>query len=97
MDKKCQLEIIWINMWVGSGEPTFTVLRVHSLNCITIVVLTNSYGHPHKELLERLKIYTEKIFFTMKEGEIILIERKNGFYIRSRLGGKRYLFMRNEP
>ena len=57
----------------------------------------NSYGHPHKELLERLKIYTEKIFFTMKEGEIILIERKDGFYIRSRLGGKRYLFMRNEP
>ncbi len=57
----------------------------------------NVYGHPHKELLERLKLYTEKMFFTMEEGEIILTERKNGFYIESRLGRKRYLFMGNEP
>ena len=57
----------------------------------------NSYGHPHKELLERLKNYTEKMLFTMEEGEIGLTERKNSFYIESRLGKKRYLFMENEP
>ncbi len=57
----------------------------------------NSYGHPHKELLERLENYTEKMLFTMKEGEIRLTERKNSFFIESRLGKKRYLFMENEP
>ncbi|MEE0468371.1 MAG: DNA internalization-related competence protein ComEC/Rec2 [Blautia sp.] len=57
----------------------------------------NSYGHPHKELLERLENYTEKMLFTMEEGEIRLTERKNSFCIESRLGKKRYLFMENEP
>lgn len=57
----------------------------------------NSYGHPHKELLKRLKLYTEKIFSTMEEGEIRLTESKDVFYIESRLGKKRYLFRGNEP
>ena len=57
----------------------------------------NSYGHPHKELLERLENYTEKMLLTMEEGEIRLTERKNSFCIESRLGKKRYLFMENEP
>lgn len=57
----------------------------------------NSYGHPHRELMERLKIYTGKMFLTMEEGEIALVERKKEFYIESRLGRKRYLFMGNEP
>lgn len=57
----------------------------------------NSYGHPHKELLERLENYTERMLFTMEEGEIRLTERKNSFCIESRLGKKRYLFMENEP
>ena len=57
----------------------------------------NSYGHPHKELLKRLKLYTGKIFSTMEEGEIRLTESKDVFYIESRLGKKRYLFRGNEP
>lgn len=73
MDKKCQLEIIWINMWVGSGEPTFTVLRVHSLNCITIVVLTNSYGHPHRETRERLEAYGVKQYLTQTSGAVTIL------------------------
>lgn len=57
-------------MWVGSGEPTFTVLRVHSLNCITIVVLTNSYGHPHRETIERLEKTGSRILATANCGGI---------------------------
>lgn len=57
----------------------------------------NSYGHPHKELLERLKNYTKKMFFTMENGEIGLVESKNGFYMESRWEKKRYLFTGNEP
>ena len=33
-------------------NPPFTVLRVHSLNCITFVVLTNNYGHPAAEIIK---------------------------------------------
>ena len=47
--------------------------------------------------MKRLKLYTEKIFSTMEEGEIRLTESKDVFYIESRLGKKRYLFRGNEP
>ncbi len=57
----------------------------------------NSYGHPHKELMERLKMHTKKIFLTMEEGEIQLVERKKSFLMESRMGKKRYLFTGNEP
>ena len=57
----------------------------------------NSYGHPHEELMERLKYNTNKIFLTMEEGELILTERKNDFLIESRMRKKRYLFRGNEP
>lgn len=53
----------------------------------------NSYGHPHRELLERLKLYTEKIFLTEEGGEIVLTERKKGFRINSRLDRKKYFFV----
>ena len=39
---------------MGSNEPTFSYKKGSSLFCITIIVLTNSYGHPHKETLARL-------------------------------------------
>ena len=40
---------------VGSNEPTFSFEKGSSLNCIIFFVLTNSYGHPQEELLERLE------------------------------------------
>ena len=36
----------------------------------------NSYGHPHKEVLERLETRTGRIFITWKEGAI-------GIYVRN--------------
>ena len=33
----------------------FCCLKGSSLNCIIFFVLTNSYGHPHREVLEALK------------------------------------------
>lgn len=83
MDKKCQLEIIWINMWVGSGEPTFTVLRVHSLNCITIVVLTNSYGHPHKSTLKLLDEFGVETYRTDENGTVVISTEGSGVTIKT--------------
>lgn len=53
-------------------NPPFTVLRVHSLNCITFVVLTNRYGHPHVETIERLTAEGCSILNTAECGAITL-------------------------
>ena len=45
-------------------------IRGSSLICINITVLRNSYGHPHKELLERLERVGSKVMNTSEYGGI---------------------------
>lgn len=62
-------------------NPPFTVLRVHSLNCITIVVLTNRYRHPSYLTLKRLEAYGVKIYRSDFQGMVKIV-----YY-----GGKNYV------
>ena len=39
----------------------------------------NSYGHPHKELLKRLKKYSGQILFTKEQGAVHIIVRNPAF------------------
>lgn len=55
---------------MGSFEPTFSYKKGSSLFCITIIVLTNDYGHPHKEVLERLDTCGSEHFCTIDYGAI---------------------------
>ena len=57
-------------MWVGSFEPTFSCLKGSLLNCIKTFVLTNRYGHPHEETLERLQEAGTEVFRTDETGAI---------------------------
>ena len=34
--------------------------------------LNNSYGHPHKALLNRIKPYTNEIYVTYEAGDIVI-------------------------
>lgn len=43
----------------------------------------NHYGHPHRELLERLKKYNCKVFLTMEKGEIGVISDGQNMKINS--------------
>ena len=83
----------------GSKNSTTEEILETIMPCAAIISCgeNNSYGHPHKELKERLKAYTQRTFMTMTGGEISLSEEKKGFCIQSRLGEKRYLFTGNEP
>ena len=56
---------------MGSNEPTFSYTKGSSLFCITIIVLTNSYGHPHAETLQRLEGVGTRIYCTAEDGEVI--------------------------
>ena len=47
-------------------------IRGSSLICINITVLRNSYGHPHKEIIERLEDVGADILTTTECGAIIL-------------------------
>ena len=60
-------------------NPPFLVKKGSSLFCITIIVLTNSYGHPHKETLDRLSKFTKnaKVFRTDESGQVS-VEVENG-------------------
>lgn len=51
-------------------DPPFMIKGVHSLNCITIVVLTNRYGHPGREAVQRLQGAGAKVLRTDKLGAI---------------------------
>ena len=55
---------------VGSNEPTFSCKKGSSLFCITIVALTNSYGHPHEATLRRLQAADAKVLRTDELGQI---------------------------
>ena len=70
---------------MGSNEPTFSYEKGSSLFCITIIVLTNSYGHPHKETLARLSKFTKnaKVFRTDESGQVS-VEVENGRMIIKR-------------
>ena len=57
---------------MGSFEPTFSYKKGSSLFCITIIVLTNRYGHPHAETLERLEKVGTSIYRTDQSGAIIV-------------------------
>lgn len=39
----------------------------------------NSYGHPHKELLKRLKKYSGQILLTKEQGAVHIIVRNPAF------------------
>ena len=52
-------------------NPPFLSQRVHRLNCIIFFVLTNSYGHPHEETMERLEEVGAKVLRTDELGAII--------------------------
>lgn len=43
---------------------------VQSLNCIKIIVLTNSYRHPGEAAVERLENIGSEILYTMESGQI---------------------------
>jgi len=45
----------------------------------------NRYGHPHKELLERLKVYNSRIFRTDEGGAVQLRSNGTDFFIHSYL------------
>lgn len=62
-------------------NPPFTVLRVHSLNCIAIVVLTNRHRHPSYLTLNRLEAYGVKIYRSDLQGMVKIV-----YY-----GGKNYI------
>ena len=69
---------------VGSNEPTFSCKKGSSLNCIIFFVPTNSYGHPHKETLERLESVATSIYRTDELGQITCSCKRNGpFTVRS--------------
>ena len=50
----------------------FFALRVSSFNCINIIALMNRYGHPHEELLERLKRSGAEVMITKESGAITI-------------------------
>ena len=62
-------------------NPPFTVLRVHSLNCITIVVLTNLYHHPHKDVIQRLNDYDIHIYRSDETGMVSIVYYGKDNYI----------------
>lgn len=53
-------------------DPPFMIKGVHSLNCITIVVLTNTYGHPNEALLKRLRAVDSLVKTTLDQGALLL-------------------------
>ncbi len=55
---------------MGSFEPTFFCLKGSSLNCIKIIVLTNPYGHPYEELLDRLSECGSNVMITYETGAL---------------------------
>ena len=68
---------------MGSFEPTFSYKKGSSLFCITIIVLTNRYGHPGEKTMDRLKRMNTDIYVTMSTGQINIISRKNGFVVET--------------
>ena len=67
---------------MGSFEPTFSYSKGSSLFCITIIVLTNRYGHPHEETLERLGAAGTTVYRTDQSGAIIVNVDGNCMKIR---------------
>ena len=49
----------------------FCCLKGSSLICITIIVLTNRYGHPHQDTLDRLKSVGTGIYRTDECGAVM--------------------------
>lgn len=43
-----------------------------TFNCIIFFVLTNRYGHPHKETVERLESVQSKIYNTALNGAVTI-------------------------
>jgi beta-lactamase superfamily II metal-dependent hydrolase len=59
---------------IVSTVSVFTVKRIpcSSLNCIIFIALINRYGHPHDELLARLKDIGSDIKITYESGAITM-------------------------
>ena len=47
----------------------------------------NSYGHPHKDALKRIKKYTDKIYRTDLDGTIIFTSNKDGLTVKTEKQG----------
>ena len=47
-------------------------IRGSSLICINIAVLWNSYGHPHEEVVERIKEAGCEIWGTAESGQVTI-------------------------
>lgn len=43
-----------------------------SFNCIKIITLMNKYGHPHKELLDRLEKADSQVEITYETGAVMI-------------------------
>ena len=67
-------------------NPPFTVLRVHSLNCITFVVLTNRYRHPSYLTLKRLEAYGVKIYRSDLQGMVKIVYYVGKNYVMTSSG-----------
>ena len=55
-----------------TAHCAFFPFACSSLNCINIVILMNSYGHPHEELLERLYIIGSQVVISYESGAITI-------------------------
>ncbi|MDO4344703.1 MAG: DNA internalization-related competence protein ComEC/Rec2 [Eubacteriales bacterium] len=66
----------------GSAYTTSKEFLEETLPEVTVISCGehNSYGHPHKELLERLKMVGSAVFRTDFEGAIRILVSKNGDY-----------------
>ena len=47
----------------------------------------NSYGHPHKDALKRIKKYTDKIYRTDLDGTIVFTSDKDGLTVKTEKQG----------
>lgn len=57
-------------------NPLLNTPNGTTFNCIIFFVLTNTYSHPYKEILERLEIVGAKVVVTTEHGEIIVGKEK---------------------
>lgn len=65
---------------MGSNEPTFSCKKGSSLFCITIIVLTNKYGHPHSDVLNDFKNRGVTVFRTDEQGSIVAVSDGNNIF-----------------
>lgn len=63
--------------FLAAAEPEYAVISCGA---------GNSYGHPHKEAVERIEKYTDKIYRTDIDGTIIFTSSDNGLEVKTEKG-----------